>query len=92
MLGLNYSFHISLCLCVCKTWILLISIILCFVASPYKLFMNVLFPLIISLETLLDDDKEVYAKMNYKVLHSYSVPFFNILTEHVKSSKQQAQG
>lgn len=61
--------------------------------------MNVLFPLIISLETLLDDDKEVYAKMNYKVLHSYSVPFFNILTEHAvtirlrkKSSKQQAQG
>ena len=47
MLGLNYSFHISLCICVYKTWILLISIILCFVASPYKLFMNVLFPLLV---------------------------------------------
>ena len=47
MLGLNYSFYISLCICVYKTWILLISIILCFVASPYKLFMNVLFPLLV---------------------------------------------
>ena len=87
MLGLNYSFHISLCTCVCKTWILLISIILCFAASPYKLFKNVLFPLIISLESLLDDNKEVYAKMNYKVLYSYSVPFFNILTEHAVTIK-----